>query len=149
MNKEAVYLLEASTAVDLGNGHACLNYPSSCVNGSSISLWLKYTFKTHALQSLNGTLMSIWITRRTKTEGLQIFHVNQTFEHLAVSFRADNKKCVFVFHAPERVWVHVTMTWRPASGIVVYLNGKEIVDFLESWCVPKGLEVNLLSIING
>ena len=146
VNKEAVYLSEAPTTVDLGNGHPCLNYPSSCVNGSSISLWLKYTFKSHALQSLDGTLMSIG-SLEDENEGLQMFHVNQTFEHLALSFRADNKKCVFVFDAPESVWVHVTMTWRPASGIVVYLNGKEVVDFLESWCVPKELKVSLLSTI--
>lgn len=138
VNQDAVYFLEPSAAIDLRSDNSCLNHPSSCADGFSISFWLKYSCDRVASEGLRNTLLSVG-SHEEESEGMQIVQVNRSYEHLGVSLRANHKQCMYVFNTVENVWMHVIITWHSATDLVIYVNGEKVNDFVTSGCIPKSL----------
>lgn len=114
--------------------YPCLGNPAQCVNGLTVSLWLKHW-------NVVGPSKSGQVFLRTgdgfqSQTGFMLYQLNGTFDHLALQVNKPDTRCTYIFFAPEKVWSHFALVWDTIERI--YWNGKRITKYIHHDCKSHG-----------
>lgn len=106
--------------IDLGNFvNTCLGEPSSCRNGMTVSLWLKYR-RSEERQYFLGTSGS-----DIRQPGFVIYQdmYENGSNYIAVSVRTGKAAWTTHVTVPVNTWTHVLFSWSQRDGLSVHTNG--------------------------
>ncbi|XP_074627543.1 uncharacterized protein LOC141885641 [Acropora palmata] len=128
----AVYIKAGASGrftLSAGLPTSCLFDPSLCSNGFTLMLWLwfKHTAQGKVLLASHGGAM----------RGFQMIQMASSTPQVAFFITSDNKMCSCSFSTPKEIWTHYVLTYRSltdASDIRVFLQGEEVVDFVDKYC---------------
>ena len=141
---KAVFVAPASSgAFTLNQGlppSECIFNTSQCNEGFTLMLWLWYKHKA----SEQVFLVSNGDTFR----GHKMFQINAATPQVAFQIVSSNKKCIVVFSTPKEIWTHYTLSYKSPDdleSIKVFLNGKEVTDFVFKLCSDGSYAVNPLT----
>ncbi|XP_028398752.1 solute carrier family 49 member 4-like isoform X2 [Dendronephthya gigantea] len=112
--------LNGNGFIDLGNFvNTCLGKPSSCRNGMTVSLWLKYkpSEKRQYFLGTSGTDI--------KQPGFVIYQdlYSNGSNYIAVSVRTGKAAWTTHVTVPTYTWTHVLFSWSSRDGLSVHTNG--------------------------
>ena len=98
---------------------------NTCQDGVSFALWLMY--KTDPEEEK--------VFLHTGNLGIRIFQSENLTNSISVQVKTKDKKCVYVFDSPPKIWTHFILTRK--TQVKIYLNGGQVTKFTENACVNE------------
>ncbi len=112
--------LNGNGFINLGNFvNTCLKKPSLCVDGMTVSLWLKYKLSDERQYFLGTSGSDI---RQPGFVIYQDMYINGS-NFIAVSVRTGQSIWTTHVTIPWDTWTHVLFSWSPRDGLSVHTNG--------------------------
>ena len=141
----AVYTRGRDAAINLAVVRdVCFTDPLSCVNGFTVSLWLKKT-------SISVAQEFVSIGDESKEEGatFSLFQQDGNLEeHLAVRVSASSRRCVYAFAVPRSLWSLYAFVWN-TSQLLIFRNSRMVNEFLnrDGFCKEETQKPTKLPVV--
>lgn len=110
----------------------CLFNPKSCVDGLTISLWIKF----YSQENNNGKQVFFSTLTDSNDRGFVIFQLNSSFNHIAARVIHGKSKCTKIIQAPKGIWTHLTVLYYKGIDMPeVHVNGRKSTSVIWQGCV--------------
>ncbi|XP_073231074.1 uncharacterized protein [Porites lutea] len=109
----------------LFNDTGCISDPELCVQGLTVSFWLK-----HSNKEAGQTFLFTGATEKADSRGLRVFQYNSSLDHVAVELRQKTQTCLWIYSAPENIWSHFVLSFDASitigtcSSLSFFFNGE-------------------------
>lgn len=109
----------------LFNDTGCISDPALCVQGLTVSFWLK-----HSNKEAGQTFLFTGATETVDSRGLRVFQYNSSLDHVAIELRQKTETCLWIYSAPENIWSHFVLSFDSSitigtcSSLSFFFNGE-------------------------
>lgn len=109
----------------LFNDTGCISDPELCVQGLTVSFWLK-----HSNKEAGQTFLFTGATETADSRGLRVFQYNSSLDHVAVELRQKTQTCLWIYSAPENIWSYFVLSFDASitigtcSSLSFFFNGE-------------------------
>ncbi|CAH3119189.1 unnamed protein product, partial [Porites lobata] len=109
----------------LFNDTGCISDPELCVQGLTVSFWLK-----HSNKEAGQTFLFTGATETADSRGLRVFQYNSSLDHVAIELRQKTRTCLWIYSAPENIWSHFVLSFDASiiigtcSSLSFFFNGE-------------------------